>query len=68
MTTTKSGLLEITATMTNGPAPPSYAAAKTANFAVKPLVNGIPASASKKKAKTEATTGDFLPRPAHCDR
>ena len=43
--------LAITATMTTGVACPATADPKIANFAVKPLVSGMPASASKKNAK-----------------
>jgi hypothetical protein len=41
---------------------------KTAHLPVNPLVSGIPAIASRKKAKTPATTGDSLPSPAHRER
>ena len=49
-------------------APPATAAEKTANFPVNPLVSGIPAKASRKKANTPATSGERLPSPAHLDR
>ena len=42
--------------------------AKTAHLPVKPEVSGMPAIASRKKAKTPATTGDSLPSPAQRDR
>ena len=50
--------------MTSGRAPPAIAAWNTANFPVNPLVSGIPAKASRKKAKTPATSGERLPSPA----
>ncbi len=43
--------------------PDSYAAEKIENFPMNPLVNGIPAKASKKKANVEATIGERLPSP-----
>ncbi len=53
---------------TSGAAPPAAAALNTANFPAKPEVSGIPAKASRKTAKTAATSGERRPRPAHFDR
>ena len=35
---------------------------------MKPLVSGMPAKASRKKANMSATNGDRRPSPAHRDR
>ena len=48
--------------------PSPMPAANTANFAVKPLVSGMPARASRRNAMIPAVSGERLPRPAHCDR
>ena len=53
---------------TSGPMPSPSAAENTANLAVKPLVSGIPASASSRNAITPATTGERFANPAHCER
>ena len=58
-------MLAITAATTTGQAPAARATEKTASLPTKPEVSGMPAIASRKKAKTAATTGDSLPSPAH---
>ena len=52
-----------TPTKTNAVAPPEIAAVKTPNFAVKPLVNGIPANDNINRDIRAATSGDYFPRP-----
>ena len=48
--------------------PAEMAAENTANFPTKPLVNGIPAKASRRNANALAASGERRPRPAHCER
>ncbi len=52
-------------TTTTGHAPAERATSKTAHFAVKPEVSGMPAIPSRNREKTPATTGECLPSPAH---
>ena len=52
-----STMLLITPITTSQVCPPPMAAANTANLLVKPLVNGMPAKASMRKANAAATTG-----------
>ncbi len=51
------------ATSTTGQAPADAATENTAHLPTKPEVSGMPAIASRKKAKTPATSGDSLPSP-----
>src|SRR3984957_16926647 len=59
---------DTTPTTTSARSPPAIADWKTANFPTNPDVSGMPANDSRNSAKTPATTGDRLPRPAHRDR
>ena len=56
-----------TPTITTGQAPDESATSKTAHLPMKPEVSGIPAMASRKRAKTPATRGECLPSPAQRD-
>ena len=58
-------MLVTRATTTTGQAPADSATSKTAHLPMKPEVSGMPAIASRKNAKTPATSGASLPSPAH---
>ena len=61
-------MLVITPKMTSQVWPPPIAAPNTANLAMKPLVSGMPAKASRRKVKTPANSGERRPSPAQRDR
>ena len=60
--------LVTTPAMTSQVCPALDAAANTPNLAVKPLVNGIPANASRMNVNSAAYSGERRPRPAQRDR
>jgi len=51
--------------MTSAHAPDAPAAANTTNLATNPVVNGMPAKASRKRANNAPTSGRRRPIPAH---
>src|SRR4051794_1442471 len=60
--------LDTTPAITSQVWPAPIPAANTPNLAVKPLVSGIPANASRMNVNTAANSGERRPRPAQRDR